>query len=132
MHLIKLEIMVNFKSYRLWMLLSYIIIMISNSLFSFINTAGIWRYDKIIHFAEYFILGVLLFHVMYEKPFTRKEVLYYVGFISLVPIIDESMQFYSELWGQKRIPSIYDAFADYAGCYTGCICYSIKYRIFNG
>tara|TARA_Y100000590_G_scaffold441388_1_gene567964 strand:+ start:350 stop:739 length:390 start_codon:yes stop_codon:yes gene_type:complete len=127
-----LEIMVNFKSYRLWMLLSYIIIMISNSLFSFINTAGIWRYDKIIHFAEYFILGVLLFHVMYEKPFTRKEVLYYVGFISLIPIIDESMQFYSELWGQKRIPSIYDAFADYAGCYTGCICYSIKYRIFNG
>ena len=106
--------------------------MISNSLFSFINTVSIWKYDKIIHFSEYFILGVLLFHVMYEKPFTRKEALYYVGLISLIPIIDESMQFYSELWGQKRIPSIYDALADYAGCYTGCICYSIKYRIFHG
>ena len=106
--------------------------MISNSLFSFINTASIWRYDKIIHFSEYFILGVLLFHVMYEKPFTRKEVLYYVGFISLVPIIDESMQFYSELWGPKRIPSFYDALADYAGCYSGCFCYTIKDKILNG
>ncbi len=114
------------------MLFCYVIIMVSNSLFTFINTSNIWKYDKIIHFTEYFILGVLLFHVMYEKPFTKKEVIYYIGFISLVPIVDESMQFFSELWGQKRIPSLYDALADYAGCYTGCICYSIKYRIFNG
>ena len=58
--------------------------------------------------------------------------MYYIGFISLIPIIDESMQFFSELWGHKRIPSIYDAIADYAGCYAGCICYTIKHRIFNG
>ena len=132
MHLISLGQMINLKSYRQWMLLSYIIIMISNSLFSYISTAILWRYDKIIHFTEYFVLGVLLFHVMYEKPFAKKDFMYYVGFISLVPIIDESMQFFSELWGQKRIPSLYDALADYAGCYAGCICYYIKHRISHG
>ena len=124
--------MIDFKSYRQWMLFLYIILMISNSFFTFFNTVKIWRYDKIIHFSEYFILGLLLFHVLYEKPFTKKDAIYYIGFISLIPIIDESMQFFSELWGQKRIPSIYDAIADYAGCYAGCIFYVIKHRIFNG
>ena len=132
MLLTSLEKMFNLKSYRQWLLFSYIILMVSNSLFTFFSSEGIWRYDKIIHFLQYFILGILLFHVMYEKPFTKKKMLYYIGFISLVPLIDESMQFFSELWGHKRIPSIYDALADYAGCYVGCICYSIKYRIFNG
>ena len=122
--------MIDLKSYRVWMLFSYIILMVANSLFSFINTTSLWRYDKLIHYSEYFILGILLFHVMYEKSFTRKDVVCYLILISLVPIVDESMQFYSELWGQKRIPSFYDALADYAGCYSGCICYSI--RMFHG
>ena len=124
--------MIDLKSYRVWMLFSYIILMVTNSLFSFISTASLWRYDKLIHYTEYFILGILLFHVMYEKSFTRKDVICYLSLISLVPIVDESLQFYSELWGQKRIPSLYDALADYAGCYSGCIFYSIKYRIFHG
>jgi len=106
--------------------------MISNSLFSFFNTGHIWRYDKIIHFSEYFVLGLLLFHVLYENEFTNKDMAYYILFISLIPIVDESMQYFSELWGQKRIPSFYDALADYIGCYSGCICYIIKHRLFNG
>jgi len=114
------------------MLFLYIILMISNSLFTFFNSGNLWKYDKIIHFIEYFILGLLLFHVMYEKPFKKKDVIFYLAFISLIPIIDESTQFFSELWGQKRIPSIYDALADYAGCYSGCFFYTIKYRLLNG
>ena len=132
MHLITLEKMINLKSYRQWLLFIYILIMISNSVFTFFSPGNLWKYDKVIHFLEYFVLGFLLFHVMYEKPFASKDVIYFIAFISLIPIIDECMQFYSELWGPKRIPSLYDALADYAGCYSGCFCYNIKDRILNG
>ena len=106
--------------------------MISNSLFSFVTSTYLWRYDKLVHFSEYFILGILLFYVLYEKPFTRKGVIYYMVFISLIPILDESLQMFAELWGQIRIPSIYDALADYLGCYTGCFMYYIINRRSHG
>ena len=124
--------MMNFKSHRTWLLISYLMLMILNSLFSFISSNYIWRYDKIVHFSEYFILGVLFFYVLYEQPFSTKKFVFYICFLSTIPIVDESLQYFAELWGQKRIPSIYDALADYLGCYTGCFIYYITNKGFNG
>ena len=124
--------MINFKSHRVWLLISYLLLMISNSLFSFIHSNYIWRYDKIVHFSEYFILGILFFYVLYEKTFSTKKFIFYISFLSIIPIVDESLQFFAEFWGQKRIPSIYDALADYLGCYTGCFIYYITNKAFNG
>ena len=85
-----------------------------------------------IHFGEYFLLGFLLFHLLYESDFSRKKMIYYILFISLIPIADETAQNFSKLWGVSRIPSIYDALADYFGCYMGCIFYSLTSRVYNG
>ena len=122
--------MVNFKSYRIWILFFYVIIMFTNSMFTFIDIPikHIWKYDKIIHYIQYFILGILLFHAIYELPESKKNVIYWIIGVSLIPVFDESIQYFTP----NRIPSLYDAFADYAGCYSGCYSYHILSRFSNG
>ena len=119
--------MINFKSHRVLLFISYLSIMIGNSFFSFINfpIKHLWRYDKCIHFAEYFILGLLLFNVLYENPVTQKKFIYYMIFITIIPIVDESIQFFIPY----RIASFYDLLADYTGAYLGCFLY---YQINKG
>ena len=124
--------MISFNSYRLWMLIIYISFLIFNSLFTFVNPIYVWKYDKMIHFVEYFILGFLLFHLLYESNFSREKMIHYILFISLIPISDEFAQNFSELWGVSRVPSLYDALADYFGCYSGCIFYSLTNKVYNG
>ena len=84
--------MIDFKSKRVWLFISYLSLLIGNSFFSFANLSikNLWKYDKLIHFVEYFILGFLLFNVLFEKSFTKKDLSYYILFITLVPVIDES------------------------------------------
>ena len=115
--------MVNYKSHRVWLFISYLLLLINNSFFTFIAHKSLWKYDKIVHFSEYFILGFLLFHVLYEKPSKIKEFLYSIIVISFLPIIDETIQLYSYIFGPSRIASVYDAIADYIGCYSGCFVY---------
>ena len=119
--------MIDFKSKRVWLFISYLSLLIGNSFFSFANLSikNLWKYDKLIHFVEYFILGFLLFNVLFEKSFTKKDLSYYMLFITLVPVIDESIQFFTPY----RIPSLYDLLADYFGVYLGCFLY---YKFFRG
>jgi len=124
--------MINLYSYRFWILILYISLLICNSLFTFVNPIYFWKYDKLIHFAEYFILGFLLFHLLYESEFSREKLMYYILFISLIPISDEFAQNFSNLWGVSRVPSIYDALADYLGCYSGCFFYFLTNKVYNG
>ena len=124
--------MISLSSYRLWMLIFYISFLLFNSIFTFVNPIYVWRYDKIIHFSEYFILGFLLFHLLYEADFSKTKMVYYILFISLIPISDEFVQKFSHFWGVTRVPSLYDALADYLGCYSGCFFYSLTYKVYNG
>jgi len=130
MHLINLEKMFNFKSHRPWLLIIYVVIMFSNSIFSFIDIPiqHIWKYDKFIHFGEYFVLGILLFYVLYEKQISKRNLMYSIVVVSLIPILDESIQHFIP----SRISSLYDVFADYLGCYSGSFIYHTINRIYNG
>ena len=101
--------------------------MIGNSFYT-LSIQNLWRYDKIIHFSEYFVLGLLLFYVLYESPHTLRKMIYYIIFISIIPIVDESIQYFIP----TRISSIYDAMADYLGCYSGCTAYYLLNRAFYG
>ena len=85
------------------------------------------HYDKLIHFSEYFILGILYLNALNHQDFKIK-MLYPLLFISLIPIIDESIQ----IFVPNRIASIYDAFFDYLGCYIGMGLYYLIYRYKNG
>jgi len=122
--------MINFKSYRVWLFISYLFVMIGNSFFLFIHIPikHLWKYDKIIHYSEYFILGFLLFYVLYETPFSKEELIYFILFLSIIPILDESIQYFIP----QRISSFYDLLADYLGCYTGCLFYYTINRIKYG
>ena len=122
--------MINLKSHRPWLLITYVLIMFSNSMFSFIDIPikHIWKYDKFIHFGEYFILGLLLFYMLYEKQISKNNLIYSIMIISLIPIIDESIQYFTP----NRISSVSDAISDYFGCYFGCFIYHITNRIYNG
>jgi VanZ family protein len=119
----------NFKSKSLWLFITYLLLLICNSFFSFsiIPYKDIWKYDKLIHFSEYFILGVLYINALYNQDLKINR-LYPILFISLIPIIDECIQFYVP----SRISSIYDALFDYLGCYIGMGLYYSIYRYKNG
>jgi len=119
----------NYKSKGLWLFMSYLLLLISNSFLSFsiIPYKDIWKYDKIIHFSEYFILGLLYINALYNQDLKIKK-LYPLFFISIIPIVDESIQLYVP----NRVASIYDAFFDYLGCYMGMSLYYLIYRYKNG
>ena len=122
--------MISLRSHRPWILIAYILVMFSNSVFSFIDLPikHIWKYDKFIHFGEYFILGFLFFYTLYEKPISKENFIYLFLVFSTIPIFDESIQYFIP----NRISSIYDAFADYLGFYFGCIVYHIINKNYNG
>ena len=129
MHLMSLGEIVNYKSKSLWLFVSYLLLLMCNSFLSFsiIPYKHIWKYDKLIHFSEYFILGILYLNALYHQNFKIK-MLYPILFISSIPIIDESIQ----IFVPNRIASVYDAFFDYLGCYIGMILYYLTYRYKNG
>ena len=120
---------VNYKSKSLWLFVSYLLLLMCNSFLSFsiIPYKDIWKYDKLIHFSEYFILGILYLNALYHQNFKIK-MLYPILFISSIPIIDESIQ----ILVPNRIASVYDAFFDYLGCYIGMSLYYLTYRYKNG
>ena len=122
--------MINLQSHRPWLVIFYLIVVFSSSMFTFIDIPikNIWKYDKIIHFSEYFILGVLLFYALYEKPIINKDVYTAILIMSLIPIVDESIQYFTP----NRVPSFYDAVADYLGFYTGCYIFKLIYRAKHG
>ena len=129
MHLMGLGKKMNFKSKSLWLFISYLLLLICNSFLSFsiIPYKDIWKYDKIIHFSEYFMLGLLYINALYNQDFKIKK-MYPLLFISIIPIVDESIQIYVP----NRVASIYDAFFDYLGCYMGMSLYYLIYRYKNG
>ena len=129
MHLMSLGKKMNFKSKSLWLFISYLLLLICNSFLSFsiIPYKDIWKYDKIIHFSEYFILGLLYINALYSQDLKIKK-MYPLLFISIIPIVDESIQIYIP----NRVASIYDVFFDYLGCYMGMSLYYLIYRYKNG
>ena len=78
--------MINLRSHRPWLLIAYVLVMFLNSMFSFIDfpIKHIWKYDKFIHFGEYFVLGVLLLYTLYENPISKENLIYSILFVSLI------------------------------------------------
>ena len=73
------------------------------------------------------MLGLLYINALYNQDFKIKK-MYPLLFISIIPIVDESIQIYVP----NRVASIYDAFFDYLGCYMGMGLYYSIYRYKNG
>ena len=106
------------KSWRTWLFIGYLLCIIYLSITPTSELpflAHLWKNDKIIHFAEYFILGFLLINLFMIKPVTRNILIFSILFLLLFPLVDEILQYYTP----TRIPDIYDCMADICGGFTG-------------
>ena len=77
---------------------------------------NLWKYDKIIHFIEYFGFGFLLVNMFLVKPITKKNKILIILFLLIFPIIDETIQSYTI----TRISDVNDAIVDALGGLIGC------------
>ncbi len=106
------------KSWRTWIFLSYISLVIYLSL-----TPGgelgwflkLWKYDKVVHFGEYLVMGFLMINMLMIQPLKQAHWKFALIFLFFFPIIDELLQFYTP----TRIPDIYDGIFDLCGGYIG-------------
>ena len=111
-------IMIYYKSTRTWLFLLYVLIIISLSLtsgsqFNLLN--NLWKYDKIIHFIEYFGFGFLLINMFMIAPLTREIKILLILLLLIFPFIDESIQSFTP----SRISDINDAIVDVIGGLIG-------------
>ena len=106
------------KSWRTWIFIIYVYIILYVSL----QTPGtlhwlrnLWKYDKLIHFVEYLILGFLLIKALKIKPIEKYQWNYAILFLFIFPVIDETLQYFTP----RRIPDILDGIADISGGIIG-------------
>ena len=102
------------KSWKTWLFISYLSTVIyfsaqpSNELSWF---SQLWKFDKVVHFLEYFGVGFLLINALKIWPLTKTQWKYSICFLFLFPVFDEMLQYYTP----TRIPDIYDAIVDVFG-----------------
>lgn len=78
---------------------------------------SIWKYDKIIHFAEYFIMGFLMLNCFHISAYHKKQIFYCVIFAIIISTTDEFIV--QNFFGVGRIPDIYDWTVDILAATTG-------------
>ena len=106
------------KSWRTWLFLFYIFIVLylsakpGDELSWF---SQLWKYDKVVHFIEYFGVGFLLINAIKIKPLRQTHWKYAVCFLLIFPMFDEVLQYFTP----TRIPDIFDVIVDIFGGLTG-------------
>ena len=106
------------KSWRTWLFLSYIFIVLYLSAQSSVELSWfdqLWKYDKIVHFIEYLGVGFLLINAMKIQPLQQTHWIYAVCFLVIFPMCDEVLQYFTP----RRIPDIFDVIFDIFGGLTG-------------
>ena len=106
------------KSWRTWLFLSYIFIVLYFSVktgYELSWFSQLWKYDKVVHLLEYFGVGFLLINALKIKPITKIQWEYALCFLFLFPIFDEMLQYFIP----NRIPDIFDGLSDIIGGLLG-------------
>ena len=102
------------NSYKTWLFLVYALLIILFSLSSNIQIKyfpELWKYDKLIHFFEYFILGFLFLNMLSIERLILKRLFYSIIFMIIFPVLDEALQYFTP----TRIPDINDVLYDFIG-----------------
>ena len=88
----------------------------------FIPQVGIPNIDKLVHFGEYFILGILLVRAFLNSRFNMN-----LTAIIIVSIAAASLYAATDEWHQNfipnRIPDIFDFLSDFIGVNMGVLIY---------
>ena len=115
------------KNKKVIMLFAYIALMIVISVITFSVENRLWRYDKYVHFFEFFILAILIANIFlsYLNP---KNFILLLLLITFIAFLDEGIQYLIP----ARSADINDLYPDLIGGYLGMsIMYMLKDR-FNG
>ena len=78
-----------------------------------------WKYDKLIHFVEYLIMGFLTLNCFPISSYHKKQIIYCVLFGIFVATTDEFI--IQNFFGLGRIPDIYDWGVDIIAATIGII-----------
>ena len=119
----------NINSYKIKLLLVYIVFMFINSVVPVFSAKSIWRYDKVIHFIEFFILGFLFINAIIKRPLDINKFLIGIFILTLIPVVDEGLQYVFDIPG--RVPDFYDFLVDVVGSYVGSLAFIIMYKLRN-
>ena len=103
--------------------------MFINSVIPVFSTKSIWRWDKTIHFVEFFILGFLFINAIIDTELDIYKFLMGLFILTLIPTIDEGLQYVFDIPG--RIPEFYDFIVDIFGEYTGVLSFAIMHKLKN-
>jgi len=106
------------KSWRTWAFFSYVILVLYLSTIPEVELSWfsqLWKYDKVVHFLEYFGVGFLLINAIKIQPLQSSHWKSAIIFLLIFPVIDELFQFYTP----TRIPDIIDGIVDIFGGITG-------------
>ena len=107
-----------YKSWRTWLFIAYLMIIVYLSLKTGSELAWalrFFKYDKAIHFMEYAGLGFLLVNMIMLHPMKKKHWYLTLLFLLLFPILDESLQHFTP----GRYTEIYDGLIDILGGVSG-------------
>ena len=103
--------------------------MFLNSVIPVFSSRNIWRYDKLIHFIEFFILGFLFINAIIDMDLNINKFLTAVFILTLIPTIDEGLQYVFDIPG--RVPEFYDFIVDIVGGYCGALCLLFIHKVKN-
>ena len=110
------------KSYQTLILLTYVLIILCMSIEPIILFQNQWKYDKYIHFIEYFFLGFLFINAIEVKLTILNKVSIFLCLITF-SLVDEGLQYFSP----RRISSINDIIVDNLGSTMGaCLRYFMQ------
>ena len=98
--------------------------MIINSVITFSFESNLWKYDKYIHFIEFFVLGLLTINIFIKQINIKTFIVLYALIIS-VAIFDEGIQFLIP----NRIPDINDLYYDLVGGLLGMLILFLKEKL---
>ena len=117
------------KSYKTQILIFYILFIFVNSIITkeFLPDRLLLKYDKPLHFVEFFIFGFLLMNAIIIKHFDFKKIIICLFILTLIPLIDENLQYFFDILGRR-----YDAIdlkMNLIGSYFGVGFFMFIYKI---
>ena len=93
------------------------------------SSRNIWKYDKLIHFIEFFILGFLFINAIIDTDLNINKFLIGIFILTLIPTVDEGLQYIFDIPG--RVPELYDFVVDIIGEYCGVLCFVFIHKVKN-
>ena len=112
---------------RVKILFAYIAIMILVSIITFTIDNPLWKYDKYVHFFEFFILSILLANIFIDNLDLKKFFLLII-FVTFLSFLDEGIQIFIPIRSPEWIDLFFDLFGGYSGLF---LMYILKDKI-NG